>query len=118
MDAGPPSEGTPLALDEVRDDVARLRGEMARDVCKISADLLKAVGGTLLRGLLAVLIVIWQSTTIPPDRKRGLVVTIRKEIGDRQDCNKLCSISLFSVPGKMLAISRANSHLTAEVAGT
>lgn len=58
MDAGPPSEGTPLALDEVRDDVARLRGEMARDVCKISADLLKAVGGTLLRGLLAVLIVI------------------------------------------------------------
>ena len=46
---------------------------------------------------------VWQSGTIPPDWKRGLVVPIWKGKGDRQDCNNYRGITLFSVLGKMLA---------------
>ncbi|KAG0718661.1 Transposon TX1 uncharacterized protein [Chionoecetes opilio] len=79
-----------------------------------SAELLKAGGEAMIRGLHAVLTAVWQSGTIPPDWKRGLVVPIWKGKGDRQDCNNYRCITLLSVPGKVFALlllTRIRSHL-------
>ncbi|KAG0725535.1 Alpha-N-acetylglucosaminidase [Chionoecetes opilio] len=103
VDADPPIDETAPSLDEVREAVAKLRGGKAAGVCKISAELLKAGREAMIRGLHAVLTAVWQSGTIPPDWKRGLVVPIWKGKGDRQDCNNYRSITLLSVPGKVLA---------------
>ncbi|KAG0724748.1 LINE-1 retrotransposable element ORF2 protein [Chionoecetes opilio] len=114
VDADPPIDETAPSLDEVREAVAKLRGGKAAGVCNISAELLKAGGEAMIRGLHAVLTAVWQSGTIPPDWKRGLVVPIWKGKGDRQDCNNYRSITLFSVPGKVLAhllLTRIRSHL-------
>ncbi|MEL6802745.1 MAG: reverse transcriptase domain-containing protein, partial [Bacteroidota bacterium] len=103
VDADPPIDEAPPSLDEVREAVARLRGGKAAGVCSISAELLKAGGEAVTRGLHAVLTAVWQSGTIPPDWKRGLVVPIWKGKGDRQDCNNYRGITLLSVPGKVFA---------------
>ena len=73
-------------------------------ICNISAELLKAGGEAMIRGLHAVLTAVWHSgNTIPPDWKKGLVVPIWKGKGDRQDCSNYHSgITLLSVPGKVL----------------
>ncbi|KAG0713639.1 Pikachurin [Chionoecetes opilio] len=73
-----------------------------------------AGGEAMIRGLQAVLTAVWQSGTIPPDWKRGLVVPIWKGKGDRQDCNNYRGITLLSVPGKVLVhllLTQIRSHL-------
>lgn len=102
-EADPPIDEAPPSLDEVREAVARLRGGKAPGVCNISAELLKAGGEAMTRGLHAVLTAVWQSGTFPPDWTRGLVIPIWKGKGDRQDCNNYRGITLLSVPGKVLA---------------
>lgn len=52
-------------------------------------------------GLYVVLIAVWYSGTIPPDRKRVLVVPVGK--GDHQTCINYHGITLLGVPGKALA---------------
>ncbi|KAG0723422.1 Transposon TX1 uncharacterized protein [Chionoecetes opilio] len=114
VDADPPIDESAPSLDEVREAVAKLRGGKAAGVCNISAELLKAGGEAMIHGLHAVLTAVWQSGTIPPDWKRGLVVPIWKGKGDRQDCNNYRGITLLSVPGKVLAhllLTRIRSHL-------
>ncbi|KAG0716601.1 LINE-1 reverse transcriptase [Chionoecetes opilio] len=114
VDADPPIDETAPSLDEVREAVAKLKGGKAADVCNISAELLKAGGEAMIRGLHAVLTAVWQSGTIPPDWKRRLVVPIWKGKGDSQDCNNYRGITLLSVPGKVLAhllLTRIRSHL-------
>ncbi|KAG0720560.1 Nucleotide exchange factor SIL1 [Chionoecetes opilio] len=114
VDADPPIDETAPSLDEVREAVAKLKGGKAAGVCNISAELLKAGSEAMFHGLHAVLTAMWQSGTIPPDWKRGLVVPIWKGKGDRQDCNNYRSITLLSVPGKVLAhllLTRIRSHL-------
>ncbi|KAG0715480.1 Craniofacial development protein 2 [Chionoecetes opilio] len=114
VDADPPIDETAPSLDEVREAVAKLRGGKAAGVCNISAELLKAGGEAMIRGLHSVLTAVWQSGTIPPDWKRGLVVPIWKGKGDRQDCNNYRGTTLLSVPGKVLAhllLTRIRSHL-------
>ncbi|KAG0713587.1 hypothetical protein GWK47_015881 [Chionoecetes opilio] len=114
MDGDPPIDETAPSLDDVREAVAKLKGGKAAGVCNISAELLKAGVEAMIRGLHAVLTAVWQSRTIPPDWKRGLVVPIWKGKGDCQDCNNYRGITLLSVPGKVLAhllLTRIRSHL-------
>ncbi|KAG0716086.1 hypothetical protein GWK47_010475 [Chionoecetes opilio] len=76
VDANPPIDETAASFDEVREAVAKLSGSKAAGVCKISAELLKAWGAAMIRWLHAVLTAVWQSGTILPDWKSGLVVPI------------------------------------------
>ena len=101
--ADPPVDETPPSLAEVREAVNKLKCGKAAGICNVSAEMLKAGGEAMIRGLHAVLSAVWQSGTIPPDWKRGLVVPIWKGKGDRQDCNNYRGITLLSVPGKVLA---------------
>lgn len=55
----------------------------------------------MIRGLHAVLTVVYQSVTIPPYWMRGLVVPTWKGRGNRQDCNNYRVITLLSVPDKL-----------------
>ncbi len=78
-DADPPIDESPPSLDEVRESVAKLRGGKAPGICNINAEMLKAGGETMTHGFDAVMSAVWQSCTIPPDWKRGLVVPIYME---------------------------------------
>ena len=51
----------------------------------------------------AVLCSVWNTGIIPTDWKRGLVVSLWKGKGDRQDCNNYRGVTLLSVPGKVFA---------------
>ena len=110
----PPISVDPPSLAEVREAVAKLKSGKAPGVCGIPGELLKAGGGAMIHGLNAVLTAVWQTGTIPPDWKRGLVIPIWKGKGDRQDCNNYRGITLLSVPGKVFAhilLVRVRSHL-------
>ena len=114
LDADPPIDETAPSIGDVKEAVAKLRGGKAAGICNISAELLKAGGEAMIRGLHAVLTAVWHSGTIPPDWKKGLVVPIWKGKGDRQDCNNYRGITLLSVPGKVLAhllLTRIRTHL-------
>ena len=87
LDADPPIDETAPSIGDVKEAVAKLRGGKAADICKISAELLKAGVEAMIRGLHAVLTAVWHSGTIPPDGKKGLVVPIWKGKRDRQDFN-------------------------------
>ena len=87
LDADPPIDETAPSIGDVKEAVAKLRGGKAAGICNISAELLKAGGEAMIRGLHAVLTAVWHSGTIPPDWKKGLVVPIWKGKGDRQDCS-------------------------------
>ena len=74
MNADPPINEAAPFIDEVKE--LGQRGEKAAGICYISAELFKAGGEAMIRGLHAVLTAVWHSGTIPPDWKRGLVVPI------------------------------------------
>ena len=65
MDADPPINEAPPSIDEVKEAVAKLRGGKAAGICNISAELLKARGKAMIRGLHAVLTAVWHLGTIP-----------------------------------------------------
>ncbi len=83
LTADPPVDETPPSLAEVREAVNKLKCGKAAGICNVSAEMLKAGGESMIRGLHAVLSAIWQSGTLPPDWKRGLVVSIWKGKWDR-----------------------------------
>ena len=116
LDADPPIDENAPSIGDVKEAVAKLRGgKAAAGICNMSAELLKAGGEAMTRGLHAVLTAVWHSgNTIPPDWKKGLVVPIWKGKGDRQDCSNYRGITLLSVPGKVLAhllLTRIRTHL-------
>ena len=112
--AVPPLDEAVPSLDEVKKAVARLKSGRAAGVCDIPAELVKAGGEAMIRGLHAVIEVIWQTGIIPPDWTRGLVTPIWKGKGDQRDCSNYRGITVLSVPGKVLAhvlLMRIRDHL-------
>ena len=102
------------SIAEVRMAVSKLKSGKAAGVCGIPGELLKEGGEGMIQGLHRVLTAVWQTGTIPPDWKRGLVTPIWKGKGDRRDCGNYRGITLLSVPGKVLAhllLMRVRDHL-------
>ena len=54
LDADPPIGETAPSIGDVKQAVAKLSGEKAAGICNISAELLKAGGEAMIRGLHAV----------------------------------------------------------------
>ena len=54
LDADPPIDETTPSIGDVKEAVAKLRGGKATGVCNISAELLKARGEVMIRGLHAI----------------------------------------------------------------
>ena len=71
LDADPPIDETAPSIDDINEAVAN-------SICNISAELLRAGGEAMIRGLHVVLTVVWYSGKIPSDWKNGLVVPIWK----------------------------------------
>ena len=66
LDANPPIDETAPSIGDVKEAVTKLRGGKASGICNINAELLKAGGEVMIRGLHAVLTAVWHSGTIPP----------------------------------------------------
>ena len=62
----PISEDAP-SLTEVRWTISKMKSGKAAGICGIPAELLKAGGEPMARGLHVVLAAIWRSGTVPPD---------------------------------------------------
>ena len=71
LDADPPIDEAASSNDDVEEAVGELRGGKAAGIWNINAELLKAGGEAMIRGLHAVLTAVWHSGTIPPTRRRG-----------------------------------------------
>ena len=59
LDADPPIDETAPSISDVKEAVAKLGGGKAPGICNISAELLKAGGEAMIRGLHAVLTAVW-----------------------------------------------------------
>ena len=59
MDADPPINEAAPSIDEVKEAEAKLMGGKAAGICNISAELFKARGKVMIRGLHAVLSAVW-----------------------------------------------------------
>ncbi|XP_069985521.1 uncharacterized protein [Penaeus vannamei] len=90
----------PPSLTEVWMVISKLKSGKAAGNCGIPAELLKAGGEPMARGLHAT---ICQSGTIPNDLLRGVVIPLWKCKGNRRDCSNHLGIILLSISGKVLA---------------
>ena len=81
----PPINCDPLSFVETQAAVNQLKWGTALGICGIKAELLKlkAGGNAVLVSLHAVMCSAWNTGIIPTDWKRGLVVPLWKEKGDR-----------------------------------
>lgn len=84
-------DGSPTVLAEVTEVVSKERGGKVPGARNISAQMLRAGGKAMNHGMLAVLTAVYQSTTIPLNWRRGLVISIWNGKGDSQDCKK-CTV--------------------------
>ncbi|XP_069993526.1 uncharacterized protein [Penaeus vannamei] len=106
----PISESPPF-LTEVRGSISKLTSCKAARICGILAELLKAGGEPMARGLHAA---IWQSGTVPPNLLWGVVIPLWKGKGDRWDCSNYRDITLLIIRGKVLVyilLRRIRDHL-------
>ena len=69
LDADPPIDETAPSIGDGKEAVAKLRDGKAAGIRNISAELLKAGGEAMIRGLHAVLTAVWHSCTIPTNWK-------------------------------------------------
>ncbi|KAG0717242.1 Retrovirus-related Pol polyprotein from type-1 retrotransposable element R2 [Chionoecetes opilio] len=91
VDADPPIDETAPSLDEVREAVAKLKGGKAAGVCNSSAELLKAGGEAMIRGLHAVLTAVWQSgvrqgCVLAPSLFNACMDWVLDKVVDQSDC--------------------------------
>ena len=68
--ADPPIDETAPSIGDVKEAVAKLRGGKAAGICNISAELRKAGGEAMIRGVHAVFTAVWHSGTIFRDWKK------------------------------------------------
>ena len=69
--ADSPIDETAPSIEAVKEAVAKLKGGKAAGICNISAELFKAGGEAMIRGLHAVFTAVWHSGTIFRDWKKG-----------------------------------------------
>ena len=100
--ADPPINCDPPSFVETQASVNRLKWGPAPGICGIHAELLKAGGNAVLMSLHAVGCFAWNTGIITTDWKRGLVVPLWIEKGDRQDCNNYRGATLLSMLGRSL----------------
>ena len=101
--ADPPINCDPPSFVETQAVVNWLKWGKAPGICGIHAELLKAGGNAILMSMHAVLCSAWNTGIIPTDWKVGLVVSVWKGKGDRQDCNNYRGVMQLSLLGKLFA---------------
>ena len=69
----------------------------------IPTELIKHFKTTLLLPLHEVLCQCWQEGAVPQDTRDSKIITLHKNKGERNDCNKYRGISLLSIVGKVFA---------------
>ena len=75
LDADPPIDETAHSIGDVKEAVAKMRCGKAAGICNISAELHKAGGDAMIRGLHAVLTAVWHCSYLEGERGKGTVKT-------------------------------------------
>ena len=88
-----------ISKDEVKKVISRLKRRKAPGYDKISSEVLKAGGQTIIEILHKIFNSIWSQEKTPEDFSRMIVLPIHKK-GDGLLRDNYCAISLLSIPGK------------------
>ena len=82
--------------------VNRLKWRQAPGICGIHAELLKAGGNTVLMSLHTVMCSAWNTSIIPIDWKKGLVIPRWKGKGEHQNCSNYREVYAALIAGQGL----------------
>ena len=96
-------EITQVTREEVEQAVRKLQNCKAAGEDEIVAELLKNGGDAMIDWLLEILQEVWKTKQVPSEWKKAVLVPLHKK-KDRKTCDNYRSISLLSVPGKVLSL--------------
>ena len=91
------------SLEEVISAIGRLRNGRAPGGDGIESELLTCAVTPIARCLHALILRVWRTGQVPAEWKDGIIVTLYKGKGPRNDCSSYRPISLLSVSGKVFA---------------
>ena len=102
-------------LQEVQSAIKKLKNGRAAGADGIVAELLKTALPTTSKALYELFARIWRTGHVPAEWKDGIITSLYKGKGARDQCNSYRPITLLSVPGKVFAhvlLARINPLLT------
>jgi len=103
-------------LGEVRRAIRKLRNGRAAGSDGIQPELLKYAEEPVSVSLHSLFAQVWKSGLVPAEWREGIIVSLYKGKGPRNNCGSYRPISLLSVPGKVFAnvlLARLQPLLTA-----
>ena len=84
-------------LEEINQALDQLSSGEAPGKDGIPAEVIKCAKGTLLKELHKILCQCWREGEVPQNMRDANMVTLYKNMGDRNNCNNYCSISLLNI---------------------
>ena len=98
----PKPECDPPGMEEIQQNIKRLKNGKASGEDGITAEMLKNLGPQSLREITQIIQEIWQTEKLPDDWKCALIHPLHKK-GDKSDVNNYRGISLLPVTYKILS---------------
>jgi Reverse transcriptase (RNA-dependent DNA polymerase) len=90
-------------LVEVTRAIRRLKNGKAAGPDGIASELLKFAEEPISKALHKLFITVWSSGRVPAEWKEGIIVSLYKGKGSRDNCSNYRPISLLSIPGKVFS---------------
>ena len=103
-------------IQEVKSAIRKLKNASAAGPDSIQPELLKYAEESVSSALHALITQVWKSARVPAEWREGIIISLYKGKGARAACSNYRSISLLSVPGKVLVhilLARLQPLLTA-----
>ena len=96
------SESAPT-LAEVKIAIRKLKNGKAPGVDGIAGELLKSAEEPVSKALCELFHIVWETGRVPSEWREGLIVSLYKGKGTKNDCANYRPITLLSIPGKVFA---------------
>ena len=98
---GRPVEEREIIREEVCRALKKLKTGKAPGIDGIRGEMLKCGGEVVVDWIFCLCKLAWESSVVPEDWKKGIIIPIYKGKGDRWECNSHRGISLLSIVGKV-----------------
>jgi hypothetical protein len=102
----------PPSLEETKNAIREMKSNKATGVDSIASEAFKYGGDILISKFHELIILIWETQSIPQDFKDSIITNIYKGKGDRSECGNYRGISLLCVGGKILGKIMCNRFKT------
>ena len=96
-----------ISETETRKAIKMLKNNKTAGLDEISAELVKHGGTKMVQEITKLLNICWQTTNVPDEWRKGMIVKIPKK-GNIAECNNWRGITLLSIPGKIFCIVLLN----------